>query len=69
MLSGWEADESNAKSPEQTLDSYITCYNDSIENHKEKMHFGLHICRGRSVNIRFDVANLGRKFHGISPFL
>lgn len=46
MLKGWEEDKSNTKTPEQLLDSYIKCYNDSIEKHKDKMHFGLHICRG-----------------------
>ena len=47
MLKGWAEDKSNTKTPDQVLDSYIKSYNDSIEKHKEKMHFGLHICRGK----------------------
>jgi len=46
MLAGWAEDKSNTKTPDELLDSYIQCYNDSIRDHKDKMHFGLHICRG-----------------------
>ncbi len=49
MLKGWAEDKSNTKTPDELLDSYIKCYNDSIENHKEKIHFGLHICRGMEL--------------------
>jgi len=46
MLKGWEEDKSNTKTVEELLDAYIQCYNDSIAKHTEKMHIGLHICRG-----------------------
>lgn len=46
MLKGWAEDKLNTKTPDELLDSYIKCYNDSIANHIGKMHFGLHICRG-----------------------
>jgi len=46
MIAGWKADESNTKTLEELLDSYIKCYNDSIALHVDKMHIGLHICRG-----------------------
>lgn len=46
MLSGWADDKSNLKTPDELLDAYIQCYNDSIKNHVDKMHIGLHICRG-----------------------
>lgn len=46
MLKGWEEDKSNTKTPDELLDAYIKCYNDSIEKHTSKIHFGLHICRG-----------------------
>lgn len=53
-MKGWAEDESNTKSPDELLDSYIKCYNDSIENHKDKMHFGLHICRGKYLGKEWD---------------
>jgi hypothetical protein len=46
MLKGWAEDKSNSKTPDELLDEYIKCYNDSIEKHVGKMHIGLHICRG-----------------------
>ncbi|EHL00883.1 hypothetical protein M7I_3276 [Glarea lozoyensis 74030] len=52
MLKGWEEDKTNTKTAEETLDSYIKCYNDSIAKHTEKMHFGLHICRGNFMGSR-----------------
>ncbi|KAH7350521.1 hypothetical protein BKA65DRAFT_498485 [Rhexocercosporidium sp. MPI-PUGE-AT-0058] len=52
MLKGWSEDKSNTKTPDELLDSYIKCYNNSIENHKDKMHFGLHICRGNFMGSR-----------------
>ncbi|CZT53391.1 probable Methionine synthase, vitamin-B12 independent [Rhynchosporium secalis] len=53
MLKGWAEDKSNTKTPHELLDAYIKCYNDSIENHKDKMHFGLHICRGNFMGSRY----------------
>ncbi|KAM0161136.1 hypothetical protein ACHAPG_002615 [Botrytis cinerea] len=52
MLKGWEEDKSNTKTAEELLDAYIKCYNDSIEKHTSKMHFGLHICRGNFMGSR-----------------
>ncbi|KAL9109282.1 MAG: hypothetical protein Q9227_006037 [Pyrenula ochraceoflavens] len=52
MVKGWQEDKSNTKTLEQLLDSYIKCYNDSIAEHKEKIHFGLHICRGNFMGSR-----------------
>ncbi|KAG4411105.1 hypothetical protein IFR04_015762 [Cadophora malorum] len=52
MLAGWAEDKSNTKTPDELLDSYIQCYNDSIRDHKDKMHFGLHICRGNFMGSR-----------------
>lgn len=46
MVEGWAQDKSNTRTLDQLLDLYIKCYNDSIGAHKDKMHFGLHICRG-----------------------
>jgi len=46
MLAGWVEDKSNKKTPDELLDAYIQCYNDSIAKHTDKMHIGLHICRG-----------------------
>jgi methionine synthase II (cobalamin-independent) len=48
MLAGWAEDKSNKKTPDELLDAYIQCYNDSIAKHSEKMHIGLHICRGQT---------------------
>ncbi|KAE8444767.1 hypothetical protein EG329_014227 [Mollisiaceae sp. DMI_Dod_QoI] len=52
MLAGWAEDKSNTKTPDELLDAYIQCYNDSIRDHSEKMHFGLHICRGNFMGSR-----------------
>ncbi|TVY47517.1 Uncharacterized protein LOCC1_G003652 [Lachnellula occidentalis] len=52
MLAGWAEDKSNTKTPDETLDAYIKCYNDSIADHSDKMHFGLHICRGNFMGSR-----------------
>ncbi|RFU25536.1 hypothetical protein B7463_g10800, partial [Scytalidium lignicola] len=52
MIAGWNADKSNTRTLEETLDSYIKSYNDSIAKHTEKMHFGLHICRGNFMGSR-----------------
>ncbi|KAL2071923.1 hypothetical protein VTL71DRAFT_13158 [Oculimacula yallundae] len=52
MLKGWAEDKSNTKTPDELLDAYIKCYNDSIDAHKDKMHFGLHICRGNFMGSR-----------------
>ncbi|PVH71496.1 UROD/MetE-like protein [Cadophora sp. DSE1049] len=52
MLACWAEDKSNTKTPDELLDSYIQCYNDSIRDHKDKMHFGLHICRGNFMGSR-----------------
>ncbi|KAH7420273.1 hypothetical protein BKA64DRAFT_561971 [Cadophora sp. MPI-SDFR-AT-0126] len=52
MLAGWAEDKSNTKTPDELLDAYIQCYNDSIRDHKDKMHFGLHICRGNFMGSR-----------------
>ncbi|RDW79924.1 UROD protein [Coleophoma cylindrospora] len=52
MLKGWAEDKSNTKTPEELLDAYIKCYNDSIAMHVGKMHFGLHICRGNFMGSR-----------------
>lgn len=47
MLAGWVEDKTNKKTPDELLDAYIQCYNDSIAKHSEKMHIGHHICRGK----------------------
>lgn len=60
MLKGWREDKSNTKSAEELLDAYIQCYNDSISKHAEKMHFGLHICRGTFTLCLFDTAYSSR---------
>ncbi|KAG9234207.1 hypothetical protein BJ875DRAFT_462174 [Amylocarpus encephaloides] len=52
MLAGWVEDKTNSRTAEETLDSYIQCYNDSIAKHTDKMHFGLHICRGNFMGSR-----------------
>ncbi|KAH8787386.1 hypothetical protein F5882DRAFT_325923 [Hyaloscypha sp. PMI_1271] len=52
MLAGWAKDKSNKKTPDELLDAYIQCYNDSIAKHSEKMHIGLHICRGNFMGSR-----------------
>ncbi|KAF8854728.1 UROD/MetE-like protein [Acephala macrosclerotiorum] len=52
MLADWAEDKSNTKTPDELLDAYIQCYNDSIRNHSEKIHFGLHICRGNFMGSR-----------------
>ena len=67
MLAGWAEDKTNTKSAEETLDSYIKCYNDSIAKHFEKMHFGLHICRGKILcsAIPDEALTISRKFHGL----
>ena len=46
MIEGWEQDKSNTRTLGQLLDLYIATYNKCIAAHKDKMHFGLHICRG-----------------------
>lgn len=46
MIEGWNQDPTNSRTLDSLLDLYIKCYNDSIAAHKDKMHFGLHICRG-----------------------
>ncbi|WWD21850.1 hypothetical protein CI109_106338 [Kwoniella shandongensis] len=46
MIEGWEADKSNKRTLDELLDVYIKCYNDCLSQHKDKIHFGLHICRG-----------------------
>ncbi|KAH8746155.1 hypothetical protein BGZ57DRAFT_917939 [Hyaloscypha finlandica] len=52
MLAWWAKDKSNKKTPDELLDAYIQCYNDSIAKHSEKMHIGLHICRGNFMGSR-----------------
>ena len=70
MIKGWGEDESNTKTPEQLLDTYIQCYNDSIQHHVGKIHIGLHICRGifHTTSIPGCAFDIHRKFHGISTF-
>ncbi|KAK8846531.1 hypothetical protein IAR55_005617 [Kwoniella newhampshirensis] len=46
MIEGWKADSSNKRTLDELLDVYIKCYNDCLSQHKDKIHFGLHICRG-----------------------
>ncbi|WVR04240.1 hypothetical protein IAU60_001240 [Kwoniella sp. DSM 27419] len=46
MIEGWKADSTNKRTLDELLDVYIKCYNDCLSQHKDKMHFGLHICRG-----------------------
>jgi methionine synthase II (cobalamin-independent) len=53
MIKGWAEDKSNLKTPDELLDSYIKCYNDSIKKHVDKMHIGLHICRGTALPEQF----------------
>ena len=46
MIAGWKEDKTNSLTVDQQLDSYIALYNQCIEKHIDKMHIGLHICRG-----------------------
>lgn len=52
MLTGWEKDSLNTKTVEQTLDNYISLYNDCISKRPADMHVGVHLCRGNFVNSR-----------------
>ncbi|KAL7420348.1 hypothetical protein Q5752_005318 [Cryptotrichosporon argae] len=46
MIEGWAADTSNTQTLDELLDTYISAYNAALSRHKDKMHFGVHICRG-----------------------
>lgn len=52
LLAGWAKDPLNSKTAEQTLDDYVSLYNDSISRRPSDMHVGVHICRGNFVNSR-----------------
>jgi methionine synthase II (cobalamin-independent) len=52
MVEGWAADKSNQRSLESLLDLYISTYNQVISEHVDKIHFGLHICRGNFLGSR-----------------
>lgn len=47
MVEGYAKDPTNSRSLDELLDLYIQCYNDCVSKHKDKIHFGLHICRGQ----------------------
>lgn len=46
MIDGWAADKDNKTTLDELLDTYIAHYNDCFSSHADKIHFGLHICRG-----------------------
>lgn len=46
MIDGWAADPLNKTSLDDLFDTYIKAYNDSLAAHTDKIHFGLHLCRG-----------------------
>jgi methionine synthase II (cobalamin-independent) len=50
MIEGWQADLSNTRTLDELLDVYIKCYNDCLAADKDKIHFGLHICRGERLH-------------------
>ncbi|KAI9709278.1 MAG: hypothetical protein M1820_003398 [Bogoriella megaspora] len=52
MLAGWKEDKTNKRTADEQLDAYIGLYNKCIEKHIDKMHIGLHICRGNFVGSR-----------------
>ncbi|KAI9663828.1 MAG: hypothetical protein M1821_007318 [Bathelium mastoideum] len=52
MIAGWKEDKTNSLTVDQQLDAYIGLYNKCIEKHIDKMHIGLHICRGNFVGSR-----------------
>lgn len=47
MIDGYAADDSNTRPLDELLDLYIQCYNDCLSQHSSRIHFGLHICRGK----------------------
>lgn len=52
MIQGWAQDASNKRSLESLLDLYIDTYNQCFEPYTDKIHFGLHICRGNFLGSR-----------------
>lgn len=46
MIDGWAADKENECTLDELLDTYIAAYNDCFSAHSDRIHFGLHICRG-----------------------
>lgn len=46
MIDGYAADKSNTVSLDELFDTYVAHYNDCISAHRDKIHFGLHLCRG-----------------------
>jgi len=48
MLSGWKEDKLNTTTSDEMLDNYIKLYNDCMSGAPADMHFGVHLCRGKS---------------------
>lgn len=46
MIDGWAADSANKCTLGELFDLYIQAYNDCVSAHADKIHFGLHLCRG-----------------------
>ena len=53
MLSGWKEDKLNTTTSDEMLDNYIKLYNDCMSGAPADMHFGVHLCRGKSRIIAF----------------
>lgn len=52
MIDGWASDAANKSTLDELFETYITTYNDCIASHRDKIHFGLHLCRGNFVGSR-----------------
>ncbi|BEI80886.1 hypothetical protein CcaverHIS002_0200460 [Cutaneotrichosporon cavernicola] len=52
MIDGWAADPANKYTLDELFETYIAAYNDCLRDHKDKIHFGLHLCRGNFKNSR-----------------
>ncbi|KLT43900.1 UROD/MetE-like protein [Cutaneotrichosporon oleaginosum] len=52
MIDGWAADPANKCTLDELFETYIAAYNACLRDHKDKMHFGLHLCRGNFKNSR-----------------
>ena len=60
MLASWAEDVSNRRGLDELLDLYIDTYNDCLRVHKDRMHFGLHICRGNDRSRHFSEGGYDR---------
>lgn len=46
MIEGWAADKLNTCTLDELFDRYIGVYNACFGKHLDKIHFGVHLCRG-----------------------